>query len=88
MEQLVITFGVGIAVSFGVVMYAMILRAAIMSSRSRSRPAAVDPATRLQPLPSFDDWDLAHAVRGYDSPELCRDDTAARQQRVHERHLN
>jgi hypothetical protein len=78
MEELVVSFGFGVALCYGVVFFAMILRAALISARSRSRSKIVDPARLLQTPPSFDDCDLVRAVRGYDTPELCRDDTKAR----------
>jgi hypothetical protein len=84
MEQLVISFGLGIALSFGVVLLAMILRAAIMTSRSRPQSTVIDPARLAEEPPSYEHLDLAHAVRGYDAPELWRDDTTARQQRPHQ----
>jgi len=88
MAEFIISLGLGVALSFGVVLLAMILRAAIRSSRGRTQSTLVDPAQRLQAPPPFDDCDLARAVHGYDTPELCRDDTMARHQRVHERSVN
>jgi len=87
MEELFVSFGFGVALSYGVVFFAIVLRAAIMSARSRSSPPIVDPAERLEEPPSFDGCDLAQAVRGYDTPELCRADTKARH-RGDERHWN
>lgn len=88
MEHLIISFGLAVAVSFGVVLFAMILIAAITSSRVRPQSAPVDPARLLEPPLAFDSGDLAHALRGYDSPELLRDDNAARHHRSDERHSN
>jgi hypothetical protein len=88
MEQLVITFGLGVAVSVGVVLFAMILKAAIMNSRSPRDFAIVDPAQLIQAAPSYEYCDLAGAIRGYDTPELFREDTVVRQQRSHERSLS
>lgn len=88
MEEIVVSFGFGVALSNGVVFFAMILRAAIMSAPSRPRAKVVDPAWLLEGPSALAGWYLAQAVRGYDTPELFRDDTKARQQRVHERFLN
>ncbi len=87
MQELVVSFGFGVAVSNGVVFFALILRAAIMSARSRPRAKVVDPARLLEQPSAFAGWDLAQAVRGYDTPELCCQDTQARR-RGYERHSN
>lgn len=86
MEELLVSFGFGVAVSYGVVFFALILKAAIMSARSRPRSAIVDPARLLEAPPVLTNWDLAQAVRGYDTPELFREDIEARQHRGYERH--
>lgn len=70
MEELVLSFGFGVAVSYGVVFFALTLKAAIMSARSRPRSAVVDPAGLLEVPSVFTNLDLAHAVRGYDTPEV------------------
>lgn len=80
MEQLIIIFGMAVAVSFGVVLLAVILRAAITSSRTPDNIQIVNPTKVLQQPLSYDRSDFEHAVRGYDSPELFEQDQRLRSQ--------
>lgn len=88
MEQLIIVLGMGIAVSFGVALLALILRAAIVNSRRPAKAKIVNPAEVIQGPLSCDGSNLAHAIRGYDTPELFREDSIARQQQNSEEFLN
>jgi hypothetical protein len=88
MEQLVIVLGMAVAVSFGVVLLALVLRAAIVNSRVPAKAKIVNPAEAIQEPLSCDRSDLAHAIRGYDTPELFREDSIARQQQNNEESLN
>ena len=88
MEQLIIVLGMGIAVSFGVALLALILRAAIVNSRTPAKAKIVNPAEATQEPISCDRSELAHAIRGYDTPELFREDSIARQQQNNEESLN
>lgn len=84
MEYLVISFGLGVAISFGVVLLAMVLRAAILNYRSPSGFTIADPTQLTEEAPSDQHFDSAEPIRGYDTPELWRDDTMTRHGRVHE----
>lgn len=81
MEQLVILVGMGMAVFFGVMLLALVLKAAVASSRAPVNSKIVNPAELTQAsLYSFESIDLAHAIRGYDSLELFSQDEKLRSQ--------
>lgn len=81
MEQLIISIGTAIAVSFGVLLLALVLKAAVTNSRVAVNSKVVNPAELIQaPLCSYAGIDLAHAIRGYDSPELFIQDDVLRSQ--------
>ena len=88
MEQFVITFGMGVALTFGVVLLALVLKAAVASSRLPVGAKIVNPTELMQEPVSYADCDLVHAVRGYDTPELFQQDSVARRQQLSEQVLN
>ena len=77
MEQSVILVGMGMAVVFGVMLLALVLKAAAASSRAPVNSKIVNPAEESL---SYEAGDLADAVRGYDTPELCKQDEQLRAQ--------
>lgn len=81
MEPLVIWVGMGMAVFFGVMLLALMLKAAVASSRAPVNSKIVNPAELTQAsLYSYESIDLTHAIRGYDSPELFSQDEELRSQ--------
>ncbi len=78
MLELVLLAGTIVALSFGFVLIALVLRNAIRKSR-KPRKLPDTRATVLIANANASDslrWELA--VRGYDTPELCREDMLAR----------
>jgi hypothetical protein len=79
MLELVLLTGTIVASSFGFALLALILRNAVRKSR-KPRKLPETRATALIANASASNslrWDLA--VRGYDTPELCREDMLARE---------
>jgi hypothetical protein len=79
MIELILLTGTIVAMSLGCTLIALILRNTVRNSRKlRNRPANPTPALTHGVLaPDAIHWDLA--VRGYDTPELCREDMLARE---------
>jgi hypothetical protein len=89
MDQIVLMVGTLVASAIGIALLGLVVRSAIRNSRK------ANPSTNLRPLGFGDERDsfaasaLELAVRGYDSPELCREDQLARfRQSTDETHLN
>jgi len=80
MEQWVIFVGMGVAVFFGVMPLALVLKAAVASSRAPVDSKIVNPAEFIQETLSYESSDLADAIRGYDTPELFKQDKQLRAQ--------
>ena len=80
MEQLVILVGMGMAVFFGVMLLALVLKAAVASSRVPVNSKIVNPAEFIQESLSHEGSYLADAIRGYDTPELFKQDEQLRAQ--------
>jgi len=80
MEQSVILVGMGMAVVFGVMLLALVLKAAAASSRAPVNSKIVNPAGFIQESLSYAGGDLADAIRGYDTPELFKQDEQLRAQ--------
>ena len=79
MIELILLTGTIVAMSLSCTLIALILRNTVRDSRKlRNRPAIPTPAlTHGVRAPDAIQWDLA--VRGYDTPELCREDMLARE---------
>jgi len=80
MEPLVILVGMGMAVFFGVMLLALVLKAAVASSQAPVNSKIVNSAEFIQESLSYEGNDLADAIRGYDTPELCKQDEQLRAQ--------
>jgi len=76
MHRIIFMAGTIIASSFGFALVGLVLREAIKNARTQWATRDVS----LSDLPSLDtpviDWEIA--VRGYDSPEVEKDDRSAR----------
>ena len=70
MEQLIISVGTAIAVSFGVLLLVLVLKTAATNSRSSVNSKVVNPVELIREPLFYEGSDLAHAIRGYDSLEL------------------
>lgn len=80
MEQWVILVGMGMAVFFGVMLLALVLKAAVASSRAPVNSKIVNPAEFIQESLSYGGSYLADDIRGYDTPELFKQDEQLRAQ--------
>jgi hypothetical protein len=80
MEQWVILVGMGMAVFFGVMLLALVLKAAVASSPAPVNSKFINPAEFIQESLSYEGSDLADAIRGYDTPELFKQDEQLRAQ--------
>jgi hypothetical protein len=76
MPQLILLIGTIIASSIGFVLVALILRNAIRESRQPNNPSGVQTVDFTNADPDWTARDLA--VRGYDTPELWREDVLTR----------
>jgi hypothetical protein len=77
MENWVLMVGTLLALSFGFALLAGIIKITISNSRLTPQPENLNP-TELSQEPVDSDMGQVAAVRGYDSPEIYRDDTVAR----------
>jgi len=80
MEQLIISVGTAIAVSFGVLLLALVLKTTVNNSRASMNSKVVNPVEVIREPFSYEGSDLAHAIRGYDSLELFSQDEELRSQ--------
>jgi hypothetical protein len=78
MLELVLLTGTIVALSFGLALIALILRNAVRKSRKPRKSPDIKPVNVFHDANSLDSiqWELA--LRGYDTPELCREDRLAR----------
>jgi hypothetical protein len=78
MENWVLMVGTLLALSFGFALLAGIIKITISNSRPTPQPENLNLTELSQEPVDSDMGQLAWAVRGYDSPEIYRDDTVAR----------
>lgn len=78
METWVLMVGTWLALSFGLALLAGIIKITISNSRLTPQPENLNLTELSQEPIDSDMGQLAWAVRGYDSPEIYRDDTVAR----------
>jgi len=78
MEQLVLTVGTVLALSFGAALLTLEIKSTIGNARFRFHAENLNTAELLRGSLVLEGSDPAQAVRGYDTPELYRDDTQKR----------
>jgi hypothetical protein len=78
MLELILLTGTIVAMSLGCTLIALTLRRAVHRSRGLRKPPHIPARVSIDAAGVADAirWDLA--VRGYDTPELCREDMLAR----------
>ena len=79
MHQLLLVVGIVLASSMGLALLALVLKSSLRNSRT-SRFDNVQTLPLIEEPVLAENTDLAHAVRGYDTPELYRQDELSRAQ--------
>ena len=89
MDQIVLMVGITVAFAIGIALLALVLMTAIRNARKVNRSPQIRPLGFVADKDSCASSALELAVRGYDTPELCREDQVARfRQSTDETHLN
>lgn len=79
MVQLILISGTVTALTLGVTLFLLVLVRAIRSSAAVTGSSEIGPLTAETESPSESYWVLTEPViRGYDTPELYREDSVAR----------
>ncbi|HEV8719986.1 MAG TPA: hypothetical protein VGW77_05030 [Candidatus Binatia bacterium] len=79
MQQMVLVVGVVLALSLGFALFALVLATAFKNSRTAWRFKNMSPPF-IQEAVFFNESFLTQAMRGYDTPELYRQDELLRAQ--------
>jgi len=79
MVQLVLFSGMVIALTLGVTLFLLVLIRAVRNSTAVANSPQIGPLNADDESPTESHWMLTEdVIRGYDTPELCREDSVAR----------